>query len=262
MKVGGQAGHGLTLIAHPARSPSPSTTSFGHVRPIVTYQALVSFMGRTRPTDRAAGADRGSMPCRRSRRWSSRRSGCRALLVGEAELGERIMRALILRRTSPCCGCRAQGPIIIGRPVSGDVLRLERLPRPQWLSVPDAGRGHGSGGARADRALPDRGRRPADRALPRRANCCATRLKGSWPVASGISGGSIPRPGSTTSPSVGAGPAGLAASVYAASEGLKRAGARLRAGPLAARRGRLRADRELSRFSDRHHRNGADGAGS
>ena len=50
---------------------------------------------------------------------------------------------------------------------------------------------------------------------------------------------------------VGAGPAGLAAAVYAASEGLSVDGARL---PRVRRPGRrLGADRELSRLSDRHH---------
>jgi len=48
----------------------------------------------------------------------------RALLVAEAELGERIMRALILRRVS-LLEAGVGGPVIIGRPDNGDVLRLE-----------------------------------------------------------------------------------------------------------------------------------------
>ena len=47
----------------------------------------------------------------------------RALLVAEAELGERIMRALILRRVG-LLETGAGGPVIVGRPESGDVLRL------------------------------------------------------------------------------------------------------------------------------------------
>jgi thioredoxin reductase (NADPH) len=47
----------------------------------------------------------------------------RALLVAEAELGERIMRALILRRVS-LLETGAGGPVIVGRPENGDVLRL------------------------------------------------------------------------------------------------------------------------------------------
>src|SRR6202043_2688296 len=48
----------------------------------------------------------------------------RALLVAEAELGERIMRALILRRVG-LLETGAGGPVIVGRPEDGDVLRLE-----------------------------------------------------------------------------------------------------------------------------------------
>ena len=47
----------------------------------------------------------------------------RALLIGEAELGERIMRALILRRIG-LLETGTGGPVIVGRPGSGDVLRL------------------------------------------------------------------------------------------------------------------------------------------
>src|SRR4051794_18445402 len=48
----------------------------------------------------------------------------RALLVAEAELGERIMRALILRRVG-LLETGAGGPVIVGRADNGDVLRLE-----------------------------------------------------------------------------------------------------------------------------------------
>src|SRR5215472_14759603 len=47
----------------------------------------------------------------------------RALLIAEAELGERIMRALILRRVA-LLETGAGGPVIVGRPDNGDVLRL------------------------------------------------------------------------------------------------------------------------------------------
>ena len=48
----------------------------------------------------------------------------RALLVAEAELGERIMRALILRRVG-ILEKGTGGPIIVGRPGNGDALRLK-----------------------------------------------------------------------------------------------------------------------------------------
>jgi thioredoxin reductase (NADPH) len=48
----------------------------------------------------------------------------RALMIAEAELGERIMRALILRRVA-ILEAGIGGPIILGRADNGDVLRLE-----------------------------------------------------------------------------------------------------------------------------------------
>ena len=48
----------------------------------------------------------------------------RALLIAEAELGERIMRALILRRVG-LIEAGAGGPVIVGRADNGDVLRLQ-----------------------------------------------------------------------------------------------------------------------------------------
>src|SRR6202162_4113016 len=48
----------------------------------------------------------------------------RALMIAEAELGERIMRALILRRVA-ILQAGIGGPIIVGPADNGDVLRLE-----------------------------------------------------------------------------------------------------------------------------------------
>jgi len=50
----------------------------------------------------------------------------RALLVAEAELGERIMRALILRRVSLIQG-GAGGPVLIGSASLGDTARLQNF---------------------------------------------------------------------------------------------------------------------------------------
>lgn len=49
----------------------------------------------------------------------------RALLIAEAELGERIMRALILRRVGLLE--TGAGPIIVGDPGSSDVIRLQNF---------------------------------------------------------------------------------------------------------------------------------------
>src|SRR5271168_4535456 len=50
--------------------------------------------------------------------------GLRSLLVAEAELGERIMRALILRRVA-LIEASAGGAVLIGSPASADVVRLD-----------------------------------------------------------------------------------------------------------------------------------------
>jgi len=64
----------------------------------------------------------------------------RDLLVQEAELGERIMRALIIRRMG-LLETGSGGPIIVGRADNGDVLRLQSFLRrnglPQQLLNPD-----------------------------------------------------------------------------------------------------------------------------
>ena len=52
----------------------------------------------------------------------------RALLIAEAELGERIMRALILRRIG-LIESGSGGPVIVGRAGDGDVLRLQNFLR-------------------------------------------------------------------------------------------------------------------------------------
>ena len=51
-------------------------------------------------------------------------AGLRALLIAEAEIGERIMRALILRRVI-LIEAGAGGPVLIGPATSPDVIRLQ-----------------------------------------------------------------------------------------------------------------------------------------
>jgi thioredoxin reductase (NADPH) len=91
----------------------------------------------------------------------------RALIVAEAELGERIMRALILRRMG-LLETGAGGPIIVGRADDGGVLRLASFLRsnshPRRVLDPDTD----FGGQGVDRALSRRSRRATDCSVPAR----------------------------------------------------------------------------------------------
>ena len=141
----------------------------------------------------------------------------RALLVAEAELGERIMRALILRRVG-LLEIGAGGPIIIGRDGDGDVLRLEgflsRNGHPHQRLNPDDD---------ADaRALIERFK-VAEEELPI-VLCPGGQLlrnpnEGSLARCLGMVGPIDPNRIFDVAV-IGAGPAGLATAVYAASEGL------------------------------------------
>jgi len=141
----------------------------------------------------------------------------RALMVAEAELGERIMRALILRRMG-LLETGAGGPVIVGRAENGDVLRLEGFLRrnghPHQLLNPETD--------------------PEARALIERFHVDPGQL----PIVLCPGGQLLRNPGETElarciglvrpiDPArlydvvvVGAGPAGLATAVYAGSEGL------------------------------------------
>src|SRR5882672_7808521 len=141
----------------------------------------------------------------------------RALLIAEAELGERIMRALILRRLG-LIETGAGGPVIVGRADNGDVLRLEGFLRRN---------GH-------PRQRLDPEKDPEAKALIDRFHVDA----GELPIVL-CPGGQLLRNPSEAELArciglvgpidpdrlydvviVGAGPAGLAAAVYAGSEGL------------------------------------------
>ncbi len=55
-------------------------------------------------------------------------SQLRALIIAEADLGERIVRALILRRVG-LIESGASGPVLIGRPETAELLRLQNFLR-------------------------------------------------------------------------------------------------------------------------------------
>jgi len=141
----------------------------------------------------------------------------RNLLVEEAELGERIMRALILRRVG-LLELGAGGPVIVGRADHADVLRLEgflaRNGHPHQRLDPDSDAGA--------KALLERFHiHPADLPIVLCPNGSLLRNPSEAELARCIG---LLRP---IDPAkvydvaiVGAGPAGLATAVYAASEGL------------------------------------------
>ena len=141
----------------------------------------------------------------------------RALIVAEAELGERIMRALILRRVS-LIQLGTVGQVLVGRAGDADVLRLETF-------LTRNGHPHRTLDSETD---------PDARALLERFHVDP----GELPIVLCPGGQLLRNPGETElarciglvraiDPDklydvavVGAGPAGLAAAVYGASEGL------------------------------------------
>jgi thioredoxin reductase (NADPH) len=141
----------------------------------------------------------------------------RALLIAEAEVGERIMRALILRRVA-LIENGAGGPVLIGAATSAEVVRLQgflaRNGYPHQLCDPAEDR---DAQALVERYAPD----PAE--LPLVVCPNGTVLKNPSEVDLAHCLGMTPSddPNRTFDVAiVGAGPAGLATAVYAASEGL------------------------------------------
>jgi len=142
----------------------------------------------------------------------------RALLVAEADLGERIMRALILRRVNLIQG-GAGGPVLVGPSNSSGVLRLQnfltRNGYPHHLLDPEGDRDSAEIIARYSPSLtdwplviaPDGAvlRNPSEAELARSMGMLRpVREDNVYDVAI-----------------VGCGPAGLSTAVYAASEGLR-----------------------------------------
>src|SRR6516165_8385256 len=117
----GKAGQGLTIILT-GRVDITQHDESGHRRHIVTHGPgsfmgeLAQLAGRPALVDAHAQDEVEALIIPPER--------LRALLIGEAELGERVMRALILRRVG-LLETGAGGPVIVGRPQNGDVLRLE-----------------------------------------------------------------------------------------------------------------------------------------
>jgi thioredoxin reductase (NADPH) len=117
----GNVGPGLTIILT-GRVNITQHDESGHRRHIVTHGPgsfmgeLAQLAGRPALVDAHAQDEVEALIIPPER--------LRALLIGEAELGERVMRALILRRVG-LLETGAGGPVILGLPQNGDVLRLE-----------------------------------------------------------------------------------------------------------------------------------------
>lgn len=209
----GEAGHGLYLILSGAvavtrqgeHGPEPITTHrrgnfLGEIAQLSGRPALVDAKAEGPVEAVAIPPDR-----------------LRALLVAEAEVGEGIMRALILRRVG-LIETGSGGPILVGRAGDADLLRLEtylsRNGHPHQRLDPDTD---------ADaRALVERFHVapeelpivlcPDGRLLRNPTEGCLARCLGLV--------GPIDPDRMFDVAVIGAGPAGLATAVYAASEGL------------------------------------------
>src|SRR5438094_5775470 len=141
----------------------------------------------------------------------------RALLVAEADLGERIMRALILRRVSLIQG-GAGGPVLIGPAALGDMARLQnflaRNGQPHHLLDPATDKDAADLVARYSALHAD---------LPLVVCPDGSVLKNPSEVSLALAMGMIGDHAHDKLYDVaviGSGPAGLATAVYAASEGL------------------------------------------
>ncbi len=139
----------------------------------------------------------------------------RALIVGSAELGELIMRAFILRRVGLLE--RGVGPVLLGRAGSADLLRLQafltRNAYPHFVLDCASERGRQ---LISDMALPSDD-------LPILVCACGRVLRRPSNEEAGVWLGITPTLNKDDLYDVaviGAGPAGLATAVYAASEGL------------------------------------------
>jgi thioredoxin reductase (NADPH) len=210
----GEAGHGLTLILAGEVEISQRVEGGGKAA-IVTHKAgsfmgeLAQLSGRPSLVDAEAltGGEAVEIPPER----------LRALLIAEAELGERIMRALILRRVG-LIETGGGGPVIVGNDHDADVLRLvnflSRNGHPYQRLDPD--------GDPAARALIERFRVEPEE-LPIVLCPGGQLLKNPQENALARCIGLV----GPIDPDrlfdlvvIGAGPAGLATSVYAGSEGL------------------------------------------
>ncbi len=210
----GEVGHGLSIILSGTvditqrHRSGPSTLIVSH-GPRAFMGELAQLAGRPALVDAHAREPVEALVIPPER--------VRAMFVAEAEVGERIMRALILRRVG-LLETGAGGPVIVGRAENPDVLRLEgflsRNGHPRQNLDPET---DPEAKALIDRFHVDPGQLPIvlcpDGQLLR--NPGENELARCLGMVAPIDPQRLYDVGI-----VGAGPAGLATAVYAASEGL------------------------------------------
>ena len=209
----GEEGHGLKVLLS-GRVEIRQGEESGHGALIVTHEAgsfmgeLAQLSGRPALVNAQAATDGELIEIAPDR--------LRAVLVAEAELGERIMRALILRRVGLIE--RGAGPIVIGGDSDGDVLRLVNFLRrnghPYLRVDPD---NDSCGQALVDRFDVDQGALPI--VLCPGGQLLRNPTEEQLARCLGLVGPIDPQRLFDVA-IVGTGPAGLATAVYAASEGL------------------------------------------
>jgi thioredoxin reductase (NADPH) len=210
----GETGLGIFVILS-GRVNITRRDGLGHDEPVVSYRAH-SFVGEVgQLSGRAAFVDAKAVG--QVEALVIPPKGLRDLVVAEAELGERIMRALILRRMG-LIELGAGGPVLIGPPDNPGIVRLQNFLARNAIPhrVLDPATEHDADAliacthpSRQDLPLvlcPDGSvlRNPTEQALAERIGLL-THLDSSKVYDVAV---------------VGAGPAGLATAVYAASEGL------------------------------------------
>jgi thioredoxin reductase (NADPH) len=210
----GEKGHGLAVILAGTVEITQHDES-GRREPIVTHRVgafmgeLAQLAGRPALVDAYAqtAVDALIIPPEQ----------LRALLIAEAELGERVMRALILRRVG-LIERGAGGPVIVGRAENGDVLRLQsflqRNGHPHQRLNPET---DPEAKALIERFHVDPGQLPI--VLCPGGELLRNPSENELARCIGLVGPIDPKRVYDVA-IVGAGPAGLAAAVYAGSEGL------------------------------------------
>jgi thioredoxin reductase (NADPH) len=210
----GEKGHGLTVILAGTVDVTQHDES-GRRDPIVTHGSG-AFMGElAQLAGRPALVDAYAQTAVHALIIPPEQ--LRALLIAEAELGERIMRALILRRVG-LLERGAGGPVIVGRAENGDVLRLRSFLRrnghPHQTLNPEI---DPEAKALIERFHVDPGQLPI--VLCPGGELLRNPSENELARCIGLVGPIDPNRVYDVA-IVGAGPAGLAAAVYAASEGL------------------------------------------